>query len=57
LTRSRAAAIAQPNYLLAGTADGCIEKLDPALLHSQIQVLAKLLHVIETMDAGQLKGA
>jgi hypothetical protein len=49
--------IPQPNYLLAGPADGCIEKLDPALLHSQIQVFAKLLHVIETMDAGQLKGA
>jgi hypothetical protein len=49
--------IPQPNYLLAGPADGCIEKLDPALLHSQIQVFAKLLHAIETMDAGQLKGA
>lgn len=31
---------------------GGIEKLDPALLHSQIQVFAKLLHAIETMDAG-----
>ena len=49
--------IPQPNYLLAGPADGCIEKLDPALLHSQIQVFAKLLHAIETMSAGQLKGA
>jgi len=48
--------IPQPNYLLAGPADGCIEKLDPALLHSQIQVFAKLLHAIETMSAGQLKG-
>jgi hypothetical protein len=47
--------IPQPNYLLAGPADGCIEKLDPALLHSQIQVFAKLLHAIETMSAGQLK--
>jgi hypothetical protein len=48
--------IPQPNYLLAGPADGCIEKLDPALLHSQIQVFAKLLHAIETMTAAQLKG-
>jgi hypothetical protein len=49
--------IPQPNYLLAGPADGCIEKLDPELLHSQIQVFAKLLHIIETMTAKQLKGA
>jgi hypothetical protein len=49
--------IPQPNYLLAGPADGCIEKLYPALLHSQIQVFAKLLHAIEAMDGGQLKGA
>jgi hypothetical protein len=48
--------IPQPNYLLAGPADGCIEKLDPALLHSQIQVFARLLHAIETMTAAQLKG-
>jgi hypothetical protein len=27
------------------------------LLHNQIQGFAKLLHVIETMSAGQLKGA
>ena len=31
-------------------------ELAPALLHRQIQVLAKLLRAIETMDAGQLKG-
>jgi hypothetical protein len=31
--------------------------LSPELLHSQIQVFAKLLHTIETMTAGQLKGA
>ena len=48
--------IPQPNYLLAGPADGCIEKLSPELMHSQIQVFAKLLHAIETMSAGQLKG-
>ena len=49
--------IPQPNYLLAGSADGCIEKLSPELLHSQIQVFAKLLHAIEDVTAGQLKGA
>jgi hypothetical protein len=49
--------IPQPNYLLAGPADGCIEKLSPELLHSQIQVFAKLLHTIETRTAAQLKGA
>jgi hypothetical protein len=48
--------IPQPNYLLAGPADGCIDKLSPELLHSQIQVFAKLLHAIEAMSAGQLKG-
>jgi hypothetical protein len=49
--------IPQPNYLLAGPADGCIEKLSPELMHGQIQVFAKLLHAIEGMSAGQLKGA
>jgi hypothetical protein len=49
--------IPQPNYLLAGPADGCIGKLSPELLHGQIQVFAKLLHAIETMSAAQLKGA
>ena len=44
--------IPQPNYLLGGPADGCIEKLSPELLHSQIQVFAKLLHAIETKTAG-----
>ena len=36
---------------------GGIEKLDPALLRSQIQASAKPLHAIEMKDAGQLKGA
>jgi hypothetical protein len=49
--------IPQPNYLLAGPADGCIEKLSPELLHSQIQVFARLLHTIGTLTAAQLKGA
>ena len=47
--------IPQPNYLLAGPADGCIEKLNPDLMYSQIQVFAKLIHRIEAMSASQLK--
>jgi hypothetical protein len=47
--------IPQPNYLLAGPADGCIDKLNPDLMYSQIQVFAKLIHQIEAMSAGQLK--
>ena len=38
--------IPQPNYLFAGPADGCIDKLSPELMHSQIQVFAKLLHAL-----------
>jgi hypothetical protein len=41
--------------LLAGPADGCIEKLNADLMHSQIQVFAKLIHKIDAMPAGQLK--
>ncbi len=49
--------IPQPNYLLAGPADGCIDKLSPELLHSQIEVFAKLIHKIDTMSRAELKGA
>ena len=48
--------IPQPNYLLAGPADGCIDKLSSELMHSQIQVFARLLHAIDRMDRGALKG-
>jgi hypothetical protein len=48
--------IPQPNYLLAGPADGCIDKLSAELMHSQIQVFARLLHAIEGMDRTALKG-
>src|SRR5262249_26055442 len=48
--------IPQPNYLLAGPPDGCIDKLSPELMHSQIQVFAKLLHAIEQTDRAALKG-
>jgi hypothetical protein len=47
--------IPQPNYLLAGPADGCIGKLSPELMHSQIQVFAKLLHAIDLTDRATLK--
>jgi hypothetical protein len=47
--------IPQPNYLLAGTRNGCIDKLDSKLLHSQIQVFAKALHRIDSMSAAELK--
>jgi hypothetical protein len=47
--------IPQPNYLLAGPADGCIDKLNADLMHSQIQVFAKLIHRINALSAGQLK--
>ena len=47
--------IPQPNYLLAGPANGCIEKLDAALLHSQIEVFAKAIHKMDTLSAAELK--
>jgi len=47
--------IPQPNYLLAGPADGCIDKLSPELMHSQIQVFAKVIHAMDAMNAAQLK--
>ena len=47
--------IPQPNYLLAGPQDGCIEKLSARLMHAQIQVFAKAIHAIDSMTATQLK--
>jgi hypothetical protein len=46
--------IPQPNYLLAGPANGCIEKLSAELMHSQIQVFAKLIHRIDATSVAQL---
>jgi hypothetical protein len=46
--------IPQPNYLLAGPADGCIDKLSARLMHAQIQVFARAIHAIETMSAQEL---
>ncbi len=47
--------IPQPNYLLAGPADGCIEKLSAELMHSQIQDFAKVIHILDSTPAGQIK--
>jgi hypothetical protein len=48
--------IPQPNYLLAGPANGCIDKLSSDLLYSQIQVFAKVIHKMDQTSAAALKG-
>jgi hypothetical protein len=45
----------QPNYLLAGPENCDIEKLSAELLHSQIEVFAKLIHKIDQTSAADLK--
>src|SRR6185437_13388687 len=47
--------IPQPNYLLAGPANCCIDKLSPELFHAQIEVFAKLIHKIDGISAAELK--
>jgi hypothetical protein len=47
--------IPQPNYLLAGPANGCIEKLSPQRLHSEIEVFAKVIHKMDNMSPAELK--
>ena len=47
--------IPQPNYLLAGPANGCIEKLSAQRLHEEIQLFAKVIHMMDTMTAADLK--
>jgi hypothetical protein len=49
--------IPQPNYLLAAPANGCIEKLSPELMHSQIEVFARVIRKMDSMSRDQLKGA
>ncbi|HTS47385.1 MAG TPA: hypothetical protein VMH05_05545 [Bryobacteraceae bacterium] len=46
--------IPQPNYLLAGPANGCIEKLSPERLHAEIEVFAKVIHKMDSMSAAEL---
>ena len=48
--------IPQPNYLLAAPANGCIEKLSPELMYSQIEVFAKALHKMDQSTPADLKG-
>jgi hypothetical protein len=48
--------IPMPSYLLAGPKDGCIEKLSAPLMHSQIEVFAKVIHKMDAMSAAELKG-
>lgn len=48
--------IPQPNYLLAGPQNGCIEKLNSDLLYAQIQVFAKVIHKMDQSSAAALKG-
>src|SRR5262249_1646856 len=47
--------IPQPNYLLAGPADGCIEKLSAERLPAEIEMFGKVLHKMDTMSAEELK--
>jgi PA domain len=47
--------IAIPSYLLTGASNGCIEKVDRNLLHSQIEGFAKVVHQMESMSAADLK--
>jgi hypothetical protein len=48
--------IPDPSYLLAAPANGCIEKLSPELIHTQLQALAKALHKMDSMSAAELRG-
>ena len=47
--------IPQPHYLLAGPADGCVEKLSAERLHGEIEVFAKVIHKMDSMTAAELK--
>jgi len=46
-----------PQYLLAGPANGCIERLDAELMHNQIQVFAKVIRKMDATPAADLKTA
>jgi hypothetical protein len=47
--------IPQPNYLLAGPANGCIEKLSAERLHAEIEVFAKVIHKMDQMTSTELQ--
>jgi hypothetical protein len=46
--------IPQPSYLLAAPGNGCIDKLDPDLFHSQIEIFVKVISAINTMTKAEL---
>jgi hypothetical protein len=46
-----------PNYLLAAPPNGDIEKPNPELIYSQIQVFAKVIHGMDTITRDQLRGS
>jgi hypothetical protein len=44
-----------PEYLCAAPPDGCLSRLNADLMHSQIEVFAKVLHKLDRMSAAQIK--
>lgn len=48
--------IAVPNYLLAGQADGGLDKLDKRRMYSEIMAFAKVIHELDRMPISMLKG-
>jgi hypothetical protein len=48
--------IQQPNYLMVGAPNGCIEKLSSDLFYSQLVFFTKIVHKTNVMTAAQLKG-
>jgi hypothetical protein len=47
--------LAVPSYLLSGSPDGCMHKLDRELMHGQIQSFARVVHQMQTMSAADLR--
>jgi hypothetical protein len=45
-----------PNYLCAGPANGCIERLSPDRMHAEIAMFAKVIHKYDAMSTAELRG-
>jgi hypothetical protein len=45
-----------PNFLCAGAANGCIEKISSERMHKEIELFAKVIHKMDTLSAAELKG-
>jgi hypothetical protein len=45
-----------PDYLAAAAPNGCIDKVSRSLMYGQIQALAKMIHVMDSLTAAELKG-